>query len=1000
MAHIYIYHWYQSEKNDDDTQIIRAYGLNEKSENVCLSIEGFTPYFYVELPSRAAANTTTNLLSRYTLSTQLVMKYQLYKYDMGRRPFLFCQFKSQVQLEQAACLLKQHVYLPSSGRSALLKVHENKADAVLQLTALRQIPTAGWLKYEGKLVPNTQRLTSCHEEYRVNWKSLFPCVDTKPTVLPTVLSFDLEVNSECTSSMPCDKPGDRIFQISCVITDPMKGTRNSTLLTLGSNVVVEGVEVLHFKTEKLLLQGFMNVILKTKPNAMVGYNIMGFDIPYLLKRCKRYFLMADLRLVGFNIMEEAADKKIKWSSNAYGNQEYDYIDWEGILIVDLYRIVKRDFNLDNYKLETIANHLLKEGKDPVTCKDIFEAYRTMDAEKLSTIGKYCVKDSDLVMRLMDHLHCWVTLSEMAKVFRVDMMTVYTKGEQIKIYSQVYTYCLLRDIVVDTNGYEASVNEQFTGAHVFDPVPGYYTNVVPLDFASLYPSIMIAYNICYSTLVTDASVPDIKCNIFTWEDHVGCAHDPTMIKYRKLSKQIADIKLRMTDLRTKRDAINRHSVYGKIKVKDVRKEYQDKINQLNLTTKPFIVERQKITVPTRVLCTKRQYRFYKAIVQKGVIPTIIQQLLNSRKETKAELKTTMDTQARVVLDKKQLAYKVSANSMYGSMGVPYGLLPFMPGAMCVTHVGRESIKKVAGMIKNDFKGELVYGDTDSNYVRFPHIQTSTKLWDHAIDVADRISQVFPAPMRLTFENTIYEKFMILNKKRYMYQECNREGILDPTIGKKGVVLARRDNSGYLKRLYEQVIIRLFDKVSVPDIETYLMNNIRQLFERVIPDTEFVITKSIKDAEGDWNEEESTLGDYKTTKQLPNDPEERECVLNGMTERQYALQSCPAPVQLAERMKDRGTPVAAGSRIEYVVLENSESSKQADKIEEYDYYLKQRRYLSIDKFYYLKSLINPLNQVLSLESHQTSFVQQQYIYHQKHCDMVRQLNGLFRPSFKEI
>jgi len=65
----------------------------------------------------------------------------------------------------------------------------------------------------------------------------------------------------------------------------------------------------------------------------------------------------------------------------------------------------------------------------------------------------------------------------------------------------------------------------------------------------------------------------------------------------------------------------------------------------------------------------------------------------------------------VYDKEQLAYKVSANSMYGAMGVRRGYLPFMPGAMCVTYAGRNALEKTAELIQSQFRGTLIYGDTD-------------------------------------------------------------------------------------------------------------------------------------------------------------------------------------------------------------------------------------------------------------------------------------------------
>jgi DNA polymerase elongation subunit (family B) len=103
--------------------------------------------------------------------------------------------------------------------------------------------------------------------------------------------------------------------------------------------------------------------------------------------------------------------------------------------------------------------------------------------------------------------------------------------------------------------------------------------------------------------------------------------------------------------------------------------------------------------------------------------------------------------RDVLDKRQLALKVSANSGYGAMGVVKGRLPFMPGAMATTFKGREAIQKVAEVIQSPkYRGELVYGDTDSNYVRFPHIKTAQEAWDYSEYVAAEITKLFPPPIK--------------------------------------------------------------------------------------------------------------------------------------------------------------------------------------------------------------------------------------------------------------
>ena len=75
------------------------------------------------------------------------------------------------------------------------------------------------------------------------------------------------------------------------------------------------------------------------------------------------------------------------------------------------------------------------------------------------------------------------------------------------------------------------------------------------------------------------------------------------------------------------------------------------------------------------------------------------------------------------------------------------------------------------------------------------------------VASEVTKLFPAPIELEFEEEIYKFFFILSKKRYMYRKCLRDGVTDNKIGKKGVLLARRDNSKFVRDVYEAVVSQI-------------------------------------------------------------------------------------------------------------------------------------------------------------------------------------------------
>lgn len=230
---------------------------------------------------------------------------------------------------------------------------------------------------------------------------------------------------------------------------------------------------------------------------------------------------------------------------------------------------------------------------------------------------------------------------------------------------------------------------------------------------------------------------------------------------------------------------------------------------------------------------------------------------------------------------------------------------------------------------------------------------------------------------------------------MYQGCDENGILDKKIGKKGVLLARRDNSLFLRKIYENVTNLIFDKIPKEEIKDYLNQTINDLFRNQIPYSDYIITKSVGSTEGDLNEDEGKLGDYKI-KQLSTDLIEREIQLKGKTEREYYISSCPAQVQLAEKLKKRGIRVDTGSRIEYVIIQKLGAKLQGEKIEEYDYFKKYTKYLKIDSLYYLQSLINPLDQILQVGLKENDFMSYQYKIRLQYQKVITELNNLFAPK----
>jgi DNA polymerase elongation subunit (family B) len=109
-----------------------------------------------------------------------------------------------------------------------------------------------------------------------------------------------------------------------------------------------------------------------------------------------------------------------------------------------------------------------------------------------------------------------------------------------------------------------------------------------------------------------------------------------------------------------------------------------------------------------------HRFVKKDVYEGVLPRLVSKLVNERRAVRKVLEGNKDPIMKIILDKRQLALKVSANSVFGFLGVANGKLPLMEGAMSITAKGRELIGQVNTYLEEKYNGKIVYNDSVAEY----------------------------------------------------------------------------------------------------------------------------------------------------------------------------------------------------------------------------------------------------------------------------------------------
>lgn len=538
----FAYQW--SVEEDNESTMIRLYGITKENKNVYVRIDNFTPYCYVELPTNIdwtesrielVSEKLSNLNRKIyqPIKKEFVMRRKLYYAWKEKRkerkkkeekenekssvrltykdklfPFLFLAFRSSAALKSFSYTMKKDIEIPGMG---LIKfnLHENESgiSPVLKLQALKKLPAAGMIHVKGIFIPDYDKESTCEYEISCSYDNLSP-IDTSDILEPKVLSVDIEANSTVTSAMPnASRPNDKVFQIG--LTSLINKVKKKLLFSLGNpdpKKVGSDVELRTFKNEADLLVALTEYIHEGKFNVIIGYNILGWDFQYMISRAKYTKCFSEFDMMGVLQGKHALEVAPKFESKAYNAQKLVYLDAEGILFLDLLPIIKRGGEkLSNYRLKTVLEHFGLPSKDPLNARDIFRCYREFSPESLGIVGRYCVQDAYVTLLLYEKMQTWYGMCEMAKTSHVPIFYLFSSGTQIQMLSQVMEYCMYNNYVIISNGYVMKEGDEYMGAIVLTPVPGKYKKVISFDFASLYPSIMMAHNIDYSTLIPEGEL---------------------------------------------------------------------------------------------------------------------------------------------------------------------------------------------------------------------------------------------------------------------------------------------------------------------------------------------------------------------------------------------------------------------------------------------------------------------------------------------------------------
>jgi DNA polymerase elongation subunit (family B) len=770
----------------------------------------------------------------------------------------------------------------------------------------------------------------------------------------------------------------------CIVLD--------TCSSLESEVPNSQIET--YKTEREVLLAWTRLIQRENPDIIIGYNICGFDYEFMFRRslensCETDFLRLSRNKGEFCGSHDYNTGKvcIKESSIVIASGQHDlhYIEMKGRLQIDLYNYFRRDFNLTSYKLDYCAGYFIGDGvkklehlqsgntkiyssnlmglengnyinfeesshstdtykdgakfkvlnvdlsektfeieghetpdmkrsvrwglaKDDVTPQDIFRMTNEGPNER-AIIAKYCIQDCNLVHHLMNKIDVMTGYIEMAKICSVPISFLVLRGQSIKLTSFIAKKCrekrTLMPVIERSFG-----NESYEGAICLPPKCNLYLDnpVACLDYSSLYPSSMISENLSQDSkvwtkefdlaeqLVRETGVKDISGN-YIYDNLPGYEYvDVTYDTYKWVKNQ-----------------------RGRA------------IKTLNGTK----------------ICRFAQPK--DGI--KAIMPTVLEELLAARKATRKLAEATEDPFMANILDKRQLGYKVTANSLYGQCGAKTSTFYDVDIAASTTATGRKLLtygKRVVEEVYGDAKveskkfgfvntkAEYIYGDTDSVFFTF-NLATPDGIpirgkdaleitIEFAKEVGHLATKFLKQPHAWVYEKTLMP-FCLLSKKRYigmLYEDKPEK----PKRKSMGIVLKRRDNAPIVKDIYGGVIDILMKEQNVETAIKFLKSSLQNLVDEKVPMDKLIITKSLRSG-------------YKNPAQI-------------------------AHKVLADRMgkRDPGNKPSVGDRIPFVYIQNPDKKAlQGDRIEHPDYILANKIKPNY-AFYITNQIMKPIQQVFAL------------------------------------
>ncbi len=479
-------------------------------------------------------------------------------------------------------------------------------------------------------------------------------------------------------------------ELSILSLDIENSLKSNEILTIGS--VLEQENDREKKSfdgdEEEILEDFQGYVLEKDPDIITGYNINGYDLPLMKERAE------ELGLEDIKMGRDGGELRKK------GNR---YWSATGRIIADAWWSVRSELNLKRETLNHVSKELLGEEKDDVDPSEIDHEWQ----ENPDKVKEYCVKDAELALDILKELEVIDKAMDMGTVARLPVEEGLNPRTSTLVDSILIRKADENSIGVPLTSHGRK-RGKIKGGYVHSVEPGLYHWVSVLDFKSMYPSIIIKNNICFTTLS----------------------------------------------------------------------------------------EKGDIKSPTGT-------RFLSPEQKKGILPDILEDLMDERDEVKKKMRQSEGKEERYYRG-LQNAIKVLMNSFYGVFASSFYRFTDPKIGESITSFARENIKELIEELEEEGL-KVIYSDTDSVFFRSPEEDL-----DYTIEISERIAEDYSSDeIILEFEKVLNPFFTHGMKKRYVGKVIWPE----EDILVRGYELRRSDSF----EAQDEALREIFDYILDDDVE---------------------------------------------------------------------------------------------------------------------------------------------------------------------------------------